>query len=157
WESEKATRARSSVFRRDFVFFPTDEELLAQYLCRKGVKSPATTRCRLSETLISTNSIHGIFQVRLCLGRKNGISSAQETGNIPKVRGRTGSPVRATGKWKATGTDKIITTEGRKVGIKKALVFYIGKAPKGTKTNWIMHEYRLSESTTKNGSAKLDD
>ncbi|GFQ08822.1 NAC domain-containing protein 72 [Phtheirospermum japonicum] len=27
--------------------------------------------------------------------------------------------------WKATGTDKIITNKGRKVGIKKALVFYL--------------------------------
>uniref|UniRef100_A0A0D3G7S6 NAC domain-containing protein n=1 Tax=Oryza barthii TaxID=65489 RepID=A0A0D3G7S6_9ORYZ len=29
--------------------------------------------------------------------------------------------------------------------IKKALVFYAGKAPKGDKTNWIMHEYRLAD------------
>ncbi|KAL0306487.1 UNVERIFIED_CONTAM: NAC domain-containing protein JA2L [Sesamum radiatum] len=65
--------------------------------------------------------------------------------------------VAGSGYWKATGTDKIITTEGRKVGIKKALVFYVGKAPKGTKTNWIMHEYRLSESPRKNGSSRLDD
>ncbi|XP_027339852.1 NAC domain-containing protein 72-like isoform X2 [Abrus precatorius] len=65
--------------------------------------------------------------------------------------------VAGSGYWKATGTDKIITTEGRKVGIKKALVFYIGKAPKGTKTNWIMHEYRLLDSSRKNGGTKLDD
>lgn len=65
--------------------------------------------------------------------------------------------VAGSGYWKATGTDKIITTEGRKVGIKKALVFYVGKAPKGTKTNWIMHEYRLLDSSRKNnGSAKVN-
>lgn len=47
-----------------------------------------------------------------------------------------------TGYWKATGADKPI---GRPpLGIKKALVFYAGKAPKGVKTNWIMHEYRLA-------------
>lgn len=63
--------------------------------------------------------------------------------------------VAGSGYWKATGTDKIITTEGRKVGIKKALVFYVGKAPKGTKTNWIMHEYRLLDSSRKNGSSKV--
>lgn len=63
--------------------------------------------------------------------------------------------VAGSGYWKATGTDKIITTEGRKVGIKKALVFYVGKAPKGTKTNWIMHEYRLIEHSRKNGSTKV--
>ncbi|KAL2331466.1 hypothetical protein Fmac_019047 [Flemingia macrophylla] len=66
--------------------------------------------------------------------------------------------VAGSGYWKATGTDKIITTEGKKVGIKKALVFYVGKAPKGTKTNWIMHEYRLLDSSRKNNSGtKLDD
>lgn len=64
--------------------------------------------------------------------------------------------VAGSGYWKATGTDKIITNEGRKVGIKKALVFYIGKAPKGTKTNWIMHEYRLLDSSRKNnGGTKV--
>ena len=49
------------------------------------------------------------------------------------------------GYWKATGTDKpILTTYGHhKVGVKKALVFYGGNPPKGVKTNWIMHEYRL--------------
>jgi asparagine N-glycosylation enzyme membrane subunit Stt3 len=28
--------------------------------------------------------------------------------------------------------------------VKKALVFYKGKPPKGIKTHWIMHEYRLT-------------
>lgn len=34
----------------------------------------------------------------------------------------------------------------QKVGVKKALVFYGGKPPKGIKTNWIMHEYRLVDN-----------
>ncbi|CAL9213774.1 unnamed protein product, partial [Arabidopsis halleri] len=49
---------------------------------------------------------------------------------------------------------KTITADGRRVGIKKALVFYAGKAPKGTKTNWIMHEYRLIEHSRSHGSSK---
>lgn len=49
-----------------------------------------------------------------------------------------------TGYWKATGADKPIG-QPKPVGIKKALVFYSGKAPKGEKTNWIMHEYRLAD------------
>ncbi|CAH2077782.1 unnamed protein product [Thlaspi arvense] len=65
--------------------------------------------------------------------------------------------VAGSGYWKATGTDKIITSDGRRVGIKKALVFYAGKAPKGSKTNWIMHEYRLIEHSRSHGSSKLDD
>lgn len=54
-------------------------------------------------------------------------------------------PNRAAGSgyWKATGADKPIG-KVKPMGIKKALVFYAGKAPKGVKTNWIMHEYRLA-------------
>lgn len=54
----------------------------------------------------------------------------------------------ASGYWKATGTDKpIFTSCGMKnIGVKKALVFYMGRAPKGSKTDWIMHEYRLQNS-----------
>lgn len=56
------------------------------------------------------------------------------------------------GYWKATGTDKPVLTSGgtQKVGVKKALVFYGGKPPKGIKTNWIMHEYRLADNKTNN-------
>jgi hypothetical protein len=57
-------------------------------------------------------------------------------------------PNRAAGSgyWKATGTDKPIHdgATGQSVGVKKALVFYKGRPPKGTKTSWIMHEYRLA-------------
>lgn len=66
------------------------------------------------------------------------------------------------GYWKATGTDKSIYSGTKYVGVKKALVFYKGRPPKGIKTDWIMHEYRLIESssrqsttTRQNGSMRV--
>jgi hypothetical protein len=50
----------------------------------------------------------------------------------------------AAGFWKATGRDKAIYASGaRRIGMRKTLVFYKGRAPHGQKSDWIMHEYRL--------------
>jgi hypothetical protein len=60
-------------------------------------------------------------------------------------------PNRVTGAgfWKATGTDRpIYSSEGSKcIGLKKSLVFYKGRAAKGVKTDWMMHEFRLPSLT----------
>ncbi|KAL5975690.1 hypothetical protein ACLOJK_020016 [Asimina triloba] len=58
-------------------------------------------------------------------------------------------PNRVTGSgfWKATGIDRPIYSDEEKakdcIGLKKSLVYYRGSAGKGTKTDWMMHEFRL--------------
>ncbi len=60
------------------------------------------------------------------------------------------------GFWKATGIDKPVYSNGGEgrdcIGLKKTLVYYRGSAGKGTKTEWMMHEFRLpaNDSNTTN-------
>ncbi|TVU12886.1 hypothetical protein EJB05_46552, partial [Eragrostis curvula] len=62
--------------------------------------------------------------------------------------GSGGRPSRTTerGFWKATGSDRAVRCAAdpkRLIGLKKTLVYYNGRAPRGTKTDWVMNEYRL--------------
>ncbi|KAE8680150.1 NAC domain-containing protein 19 [Hibiscus syriacus] len=136
-----------------FRFYPTDEELLVQYLCRQVAGH------HFSLQIIGEIDLYKfdpwVLPSKALFGEKEWYFFSPRDRKYPN--GSRPNRVAGSGYWKATGTDKIITSEGRKVGIKKSLVFYVGKAPKGAKTNWIMHEYRLLETSRKNGSSKLDD
>ncbi|XP_042399451.1 NAC domain-containing protein 68-like [Zingiber officinale] len=142
-----------------FRFHPTDEELVVDYLVRKA------TGQRLQVPIIAEIDLYKFDPWDLpemaLFGTKEWYFFT------PRDRKyQNGSrPNRAAGRgyWKATGTDKTVTPLGsrRPLGIKKALVFYHGKAPRGVKTDWIMHEYRLADvdrsAHNKNGDLRLDD
>uniref|UniRef100_A0A1J3ISF7 NAC domain-containing protein 72 n=1 Tax=Noccaea caerulescens TaxID=107243 RepID=A0A1J3ISF7_NOCCA len=136
-----------------FRFYPTDEELLVQYLCRK------VAGYHFSLQVIGDIDLYKFdpwdLPNKALFGEKEWYFFSPRDRKYPN--GSRPNRVAGSGYWKATGTDKIITADGCRVGIKKALVFYAGKAPKGTKTNWIMHEYRLIEHSRSHGSSKLDD
>jgi hypothetical protein len=74
----------------------------------------------------------------------------------PPLRGGGGRRRRtASGHWKAMGKEKQVFVQlqgpsgsgsGKRllVGVKTALAFHRGKGKARTKTNWVMHEYRLA-------------
>ncbi|KAG6534936.1 hypothetical protein ZIOFF_008844 [Zingiber officinale] len=65
--------------------------------------------------------------------------------------------VTTSGYWKATGADRAVKNEsGRQIGLKKTLVFYSGKAPKGIRSSWIMNEYRLPPGDANNHFPKVE-
>ncbi|CAL9127748.1 unnamed protein product [Musa textilis] len=141
-----------------FRFHPTDEELVVHYLYRKiacqGPPVPIIAEINLYKhdpwELPADKSLFGQREWYFFTPRDRKYPNGSR-------------PNRTAGKgyWKATGADKPISPKGcnRTIGIKKALVFYSGKAPRGVKTDWIMHEYRMADTNRKSnkGSLRLDD
>ncbi|PKA66823.1 NAC domain-containing protein 90 [Apostasia shenzhenica] len=64
-----------------------------------------------------------------------------------EAQGGRAKRTTAAGYWKATGSPTIVFDGTRRVGVRKTMVFYEGRAPMGKKTNWVMNEYRLFEDT----------
>ncbi|KAK1576179.1 hypothetical protein Q3G72_011549 [Acer saccharum] len=141
-----------------FRFHPTDEELVNHYLCRKCAGLP------ISVPIIAEIDLYKYDPWQLpemaLYGEKEWYFFSPRDRKYPN--GSRPNRAAGSGYWKATGADKPIG-KPRSLGIKKALVFYAGKAPRGVKTNWIMHEYRpanvdrsVSASSNKN-NLRLDD
>ncbi|URE27890.1 NAC domain-containing protein, partial [Musa troglodytarum] len=140
-----------------FRFHPTDEELVVHYLCRKvaGLRLPVPI---IAEVDLYKHDPWDLPEMAL-FGHKEWYFFTPRDRKHPN--GTRPNRAAGGGYWKATGADKPVAPPGssRAVGIKKALVFYHGKAPKGAKTDWIMHEYRLADvdRSTNKGSLRLDD
>ncbi|KAI5057289.1 hypothetical protein GOP47_0027304 [Adiantum capillus-veneris] len=148
------TRAPSSQLNlpAGFRFYPTDEELVVHYLCKKAACEPFAVPIIAEIELYKYDPWD--LPEKALFGEREWYFFSPRDRKYPN--GSRPNRAAGTGYWKATGTDKPISTiEGsKKVGVKKALVFYKGKAPKGIKTNWIMHEYRLADTHTPRSTAK---
>ncbi|GAB2218579.1 hypothetical protein Droror1_Dr00001806 [Drosera rotundifolia] len=138
-----------------FRFHPTDEELVVHYLVKKCASQPISVPIIAEIDLYKFDPWH-LPGVAL-YGEKEWYFFSPRDRKYPN--GSRPNRAAGTGFWKATGADKPIG-KPKTLGIKKALVFYAGKAPKGVKTNWIMHEYRLAgvdRSAGKKTNLRLDD
>ncbi|CAN0853210.1 NAC domain-containing protein 10 [Linum grandiflorum] len=156
-----------------FRFHPTDQELLIYYLKQKISSSPSSSspamsvdNCSDQVSLIADINIYKFNPWDLpnmaMFGENEWFFFSPRDRKYPN--GARPNRTAASGYWKATGTDKpILSTNGTShcLGVKKALVFYQGKPPKGIKTNWMMLEYRLLDHSTQirtlKRSMRLDD
>ncbi|OIS96223.1 PREDICTED: NAC domain-containing protein 100-like [Nicotiana attenuata] len=122
-----------------FRFHPTDEELITFYLTNKVSNFSFSARAIADVDLNKCEPWD--LPAKASMGEKEWYFYSLKDRKYPTGL-RTNRATEA-GYWKTTGKDKEIFRGGVLVGMKKTLVFYKGRAPKGEKTNWVMHEYRL--------------
>ncbi|XP_049936910.1 NAC domain-containing protein 7 [Nymphaea colorata] len=125
-----------------FRFHPTDEELVDYYLRRKVASKT------IDFDVVKDVDLYKIepwdLQEKCRIGTEE--QSEWYFFSHKDKKYPTGTRTnRATtaGFWKATGRDKAIYSKHNLIGMRKTLVFYMGRAPNGQKSDWIMHEYRL--------------
>lgn len=146
---EKLNFVKNGVLRLPpgFRFHPTDEELVVQYLKRKAFSHPLPASIIPEVDVCKSDP----WDLPGDLEQERYFFSTKEA-KYPN--GNRSNRATGSGYWKATGIDKqIMTCRGNQVvGMKKTLVFYRGKPPHGSRTDWIMHEYRLVSSPEKTSS-----
>ncbi|XP_078440273.1 protein NTM1-like 9 [Wolffia australiana] len=135
-----------------FRFRPTDEELINHYLKGKinGRKDsreviPEIDVCKFEPWDLPEKSV-------IKTGDQEWFFFSPRNRKYPN--GRRSNRATEAGYWKATGKDRSIKSRAvagdSLIGLKKTLVFHRGRAPKGEKTGWIMHEYRVTDSSLEN-------
>ncbi|XP_051120223.1 NAC domain-containing protein 53-like [Andrographis paniculata] len=134
----------SSTLAPGFRFHPTDEELVRYYLrrkvCGKGFRFDAISEIDIykiepwdlpSFSKLKSRDLEWYFFSGLDKKYGNGARTNRATEK---------------GYWKTTGKDRAVYHKSQTVGMKKTLVYHSGRAPKGQRSNWVMHEYRLTDT-----------
>ncbi|XVE73633.1 hypothetical protein DITRI_Ditri11bG0134200 [Diplodiscus trichospermus] len=128
-----------------FRFHPTEEELL-QYYLRKKVSYEKIDLDVIKD--VDLNKLEPWDIQEFCkIGttpQNDWYFFSHKDKKYPT--GTRTNRATAAGFWKATGRDKVIHSNCRRIGMRKTLVFYKGRAPHGQKSDWIMHEYRLDDN-----------
>ncbi|XP_020100718.1 NAC domain-containing protein 76-like [Ananas comosus] len=130
-----------------FRFHPTDEELLYYYLRKKVAYEPIDLNVIRDVDLNKLEPWDLEDKCRIGSGPQDEWYCFSHKDKKYPTGTRT-NRATAAGFWKATGRDKAIHLgDSRRIGMRKTLVFYTGRAPHGKKSEWIMHEYRLDDES----------
>ncbi|KAL6201083.1 hypothetical protein ACLB2K_024798 [Fragaria x ananassa] len=125
-----------------FRFHPSDEELIRYYLHNKVINSNFTSG-PISQVVDLNKCEPWQLPEKAKMGEKEWYMFSLRDQKYPT--GLRANRATKAGYWKATGKDREIYSSKScsLIGMKKTLVFYHGRAPKGVRSNWVMHEYRL--------------
>ncbi|KAG6414174.1 hypothetical protein SASPL_126892 [Salvia splendens] len=124
-----------------FRFHPTDAEIVTHYLLNKVIHRRFRA-VAINEVDLNKCEPWDLPNKAAKMGENEWFFFFKKETKYPS--GTRTNRATASGYWKATGKDREIHNAKKKVvGMKKTLVFYKGRAPKGLKTNWVIHEYRL--------------
>lgn len=123
-----------------FRFQPRDDELICDYLMKQAAGCTPCHTPLLIQVDINSCEPWEIPEVA-CVGGKAWYFYSQRDKKY--ATGLRTNRATLSGYWKATGKDRPVSHKGILVGMRKTLVFYQGRAPKGRKTDWVMHEFRL--------------
>ncbi|CAD6266961.1 unnamed protein product [Miscanthus lutarioriparius] len=143
-----------------FRFHPRDDELICDYLAPKLGGKVGFSGRRPPMVDVDLNKVEPWdLPVAASVGPREWYFFSLKDRKY--ATGQRTNRATVSGYWKATGKDRVVARRGALVGMRKTLVFYQGRAPKGRKTEWVMHEYRmepaLDQSYSSNFSSNSKD